>query len=400
MRPHSATSGSPGAGSLTNIEGRESAHDFAAFGGAWRGRRVLVTGHTGFKGSWLAVWLQALGARVTGFALAPQGSTDLFERLGLARSIDHRLGDVRDARLVEGLVREIAPDAIVHLAAQSLVRPSYADPLDTFATNTLGTANLLEALRKSARPCTVIVVSSDKCYEPAARAHVESDPLGGHDPYSASKAAAEIVAQSYRRSFFAPERFGEHRVALATARAGNVIGGGDVAAERLVPDILRALDEERAVVLRNPRSIRPWQHVLDALSGYLWLGARMLNEGAEGLAEAWNFGPEPGNELAVEELVRHVHAASGCGRFEIERGRDRPHETAELALDCGKARERLRWRPTWDIRAAVEATVEWHTSARGAQEPAVLELCRTQIGRITADARQRSIRWAQETAAT
>lgn len=355
---------------------------------------MLVTGHTGFKGSWIALWLQSLGAEVTGFALAPHGGTDLFERLGLARTLDHRIGDLRDARLVENLVKEVAPDAILHLAAQSLVRLSYSDPLGTFATNTLGTANLLEAVRRSGRPCSVIVVTSDKCYEPAAHAHKETDPIGGHDPYSASKGAAEIVAQSYRRSFFAPDRFTEHRVALATARAGNVIGGGDLALDRLVPDILRALDEDRAVVLRSPRAIRPWQHVLDGLSGYLWLGARMMREGATGLAEAWNFGPNPGDAISVEELVKHVLAASGRGRYEIQGSDQRLHESAELALDCSKAHEKLGWRPTWDVHTAVEATVAWHARARASDERTVIDLCRAQITRIAADARQRSVPWA------
>jgi len=339
-----------------------------SFAGTYDDAPVLVTGHTGFKGAWLAAWLLELGARVTGLALPPEDDPNLFETLRLAGRLDHRLGDVRDADLMNRLVAELRPVVIFHLAAQSLVRRSYAEPSETFATNVQGTVNLLEAVRRAACPATVVVVTSDKCYEnreedlePSSSGHAEGDRLGGNDPYSASKVAAEIVVAAYRRSFFDPARIDEHGVALASARAGNVIGGGDWAADRIVPDIMRALSRNEVVRVRNPGAIRPWQHVLDALSGYLWLAARLAG-GAGDLAGAWNFGPLDETSLTVEELVERVLARWGEGSWASDRDPAAPHETATLRLSCAKAVERLDWRPVWDVEAAVEKTVDWHRS--------------------------------------
>lgn len=343
------------------------------FGGAFRDRRVLVTGHTGFKGSWLGAWLGELGAETAGYALDPPTDPSLFEAIGLAGRMDHRIGDVRDAAALLAAVDEAQPDVIVHMAAQSLVRRSYCEPAETFATNVMGTVNLLEAVRRIGRPAVVIVVTSDKCYEPAAspRPHAEGDPLGGRDPYSASKGAAEVVAAAYRRSFFDPGCFGDHGVALATARSGNVIGGGDWAADRIVPDAVRALAAGAPVEVRNPDAVRPWQHVLDALGGYLWLAARMTAEsrgrppgtGPCGLDEAWNFGPVPGRTMNVRALVERLLAAWGEGSWRDCREPNAPHETPALELSIDKARDRLGWEPVWSLDDAIDATVAWYRAA-------------------------------------
>lgn len=340
----------------------------------FRHRRVLVTGHTGFKGGWLAAWLLDLGAEVTGVALAPATEPSLFDELRLARRLDDRRGDVRDP---ETLMREIGdakPEVIFHLAAQAIVRQGYAEPAPTFATNVMGTVHLLDAVRRLGRPCVVVVVTSDKCYEnlELRRPYREDDALGGHDPYSASKGAAEIVAASYRRSFFPPERFDAHRVSVATARAGNVIGGGDWSRDRIVPDIVKALLSGQPARVRNPAAVRPWQHVLDALSGYLWLGARMLSEGASGPAGAWNFGPDPGDAIPVSELTERVIVAWGSGSWIDAREPDAVHEAGYLSLDATKARKRLSWMPTWRVGEAIDATVAWYKAAsRGAALDAV-----------------------------
>lgn len=361
---------------------------------AFRGRRVLVTGHTGFKGSWLAEWLLGLGAEVTGLALAPATDPSLFEDLDLARRLGDRRGDVRVFDTVEREVASASPEVIFHLAAQAIVREGYAEPLPTFATNVMGTVHLLEAVRRLKRPCTVVLVTSDKCYEDRGlrRPYREDDPLGGHDPYSASKGAAEIVAASYRRSFFPPERFVEHGVSVATVRAGNVIGGGDWSRDRVLSDIIRSLAAERPVRLRNPGAVRPWQHVLDALSGYLWLGARMLEDGAAELAGAWNFGPYPGDAIPVSELTDRALLAWGSGSWIDAREPDAPHEAGYLSLDAAKAAERLGWRPTWRVGEAIDATVAWYKAA--ARNADLDQFTREQIAGFTAQAKASGLRWA------
>jgi CDP-glucose 4,6-dehydratase len=361
---------------------------------AFRERRVFVTGHTGFKGAWLSEWLLALGAKVTGLALPPATTPSLFDELGLAQRLVDLRGDVRS---LETLRREIAahrPEVIFHLAAQAIVRAGYAEPEPTFATNVMGTVNLLEAVRVAKRPCVVVVVTSDKCYEDHGhrRPYREGDPLGGYDPYSASKGAAELVAASYRRSFFPPETVGGHGVALATVRAGNVIGGGDWSADRVVSDIARSLAAGAPVRLRNPSAIRPWQHVLDALSGYLWLAASMLEPGGSELAGAWNFGPDPGDAIPVSALTERALLAWGSGSWVDASDPAAPHEAGFLSLDATKAVERLGWRPTWRVGEAIDATVAWYKAVgRGAAPP---ELTREQIDSFTAHARASGIRWA------
>jgi CDP-glucose 4,6-dehydratase len=338
---------------------------------AYRGKRVLVTGHTGFKGSWLVSWLHDLGAEVTGYALPPDTKPALFEVLGLSNACRSHDGDIRDLDKIRTLIQSVAPHYLFHLAAQPLVRRSHAEPLETFDVNVRGTATVLEALRRSALPCVVVVVSSDKCYENCEWVHGyrEDDKLGGHDPYAASKAATEIVAISYRRSFFPPSAIERHGVALATARAGNVIGGGDWATDRIIPDAMRALSQGRPIRVRNPRSIRPWQHVLEPLSGYLTLGSKLTTGTPEERAlfcDAWNFGPLALSNRPVADLVEHVVAQWGEGAWIDESDPTAPHESSLLALSIDKAIARLGWLPRWSFANGVEKAVSWYRAYYGA----------------------------------
>jgi CDP-glucose 4,6-dehydratase len=346
----------------------------------WAGRNVLVTGHTGFKGSWLSLWLEALGARVTGLALPPDTQPSLFEDASVGRGMDSRLVDVRDAAAVDRLVTEVRPEIVFHLAAQPLVRRSYAEPVLTYATNVMGVVHLLDALRRAGSARAVVVVTTDKCYENRERPepYDESEPLGGHDPYSSSKAAAELVAASFRQSYFPAARFDEHRTALATARAGNVIGGGDWSQDRLVPDILRAFMAGRRVAIRNPDAVRPWQHVLESVAGYILLAEALL-EGGPRDAEAFNFGPAEADALPVGEIVRLAAAAWDqpgglrAAGWDLDEA-PRPHEAGLLRLDSSKARQRLGWRPRLSIQEAIRWTVAWHAAAARGEDPRALVL--------------------------
>jgi CDP-glucose 4,6-dehydratase len=319
----------------------------------WRGLRVLVTGHTGFKGAWLCEWLLAAGASVGGLSLPPD-SESLFGDLGLGQRMSSVFIDIRDAEATRKSVADFAPDIVFHLAAQAFVRPSYADPAATFATNVLGTAYVIEAAQcASAR--AIVCVTSDKCYENPenGQAFVESDPMGGHDPYSASKGAAEIVAASYRRAILAPA--GGPR--LATARAGNVIGGGDRSADRLVPDLVRAYQTGEAPVLRNPDAVRPWQHVLEPLRGYLRLGLGLLD--GEDVASGWNFGPARESEVTVGEIARRFADAWGRGALQPVLKSSSLAEAHVLRLDSGKAAAQLGWRPLLPVDEALAMTAAW-----------------------------------------
>lgn len=354
---------------------------------AYRGRRVLVTGHTGFKGAWLTLWLAELGADVTGFALAAEAGS-LHAMLGLDDICRSMEGDIRDEDAVARMVRDSRAEIVIHLAAQSLVRRSYREPLATFAVNALGTANLLEAIRRDASPRALVAVTSDKSYEPrkTSGGHREGDPLGGSDPYSASKGAAEIIVASYRRSFFPPEELEGHGIAIASARAGNVIGGGDWAADRIVPDTIRALMRETEVPVRSPNAVRPWQHVLEPLGGYLLLGAR-LSGGADRAryVGAWNFGPPEADVRSVAELVDEVVRAWGTGSWAAVTEPGAPAETAALLLNTEKARRELRWTARWDLPRTVSATVDWYRAQhQGADANALADLCRRQIAEYLA----------------
>lgn len=334
----------------------------------WKGRRVLLTGHTGFKGSWLALWLQHLGAEVTGLSLEPPTAPSLFEVATVAHGMRSLRGDIRDQAAVEGAVSQAVPEVLLHLAAQALVRPSYQDPLGTYTTNVIGTLNVLLAARQAPNLRSILIVTTDKCYENREwqRGYSEQDPMGGHDPYSSSKGCAELLTASMRSSYFPAARHPQHGIAVASARAGNVIGGGDWAVDRLVPDILRGIQSTGVATLRNPSAVRPWQHVLDPLAGYLTLAERLHDEGPS-VGEAWNFGPDDADAWSVRQVADRVVAAWGDGASVQEAGGGGPHEAHWLKLDAAKARRRLGWRPRWNVGQAIDRTVAWaRAHARGA----------------------------------
>ena len=354
--------------------------------GIYRGKRVLVTGHTGFKGAWLCEWLLGLGAEVCGLAL-PALKPSLFFSLELERRMKHAIQDIRNAHELEHALREFQPEIIFHLAAQALVRVSYREPVPTFATNVIGTTNLLEAVRTAKLACTIVVVTSDKCYANDGAAHggsshsfKETDPLGGHDPYSASKAAAEIVTAAYRGSYFVHGT----EVALASARAGNVVGGGDWAEDRIVPDCLRALTAGRPIPVRNPAFTRPWQHVLEPLGGYLLLGAKLEQarqtkspEEIARYAQAFNFGPNPDANRSVRDLVEEVlrHWPGGWEQVQQEK---HLQEAPLLSLAIDKARAELGWEPRWDFAETVERTIAWYRAQHGG-DASMIEFTQGQI---------------------
>ena len=326
----------------------------------WRGKRVLVTGHTGFKGSWLALWLNNLSAEVIGYALAPPTQPNLFSLANVSNGIHSIDGDILNLAHVRGVIREHQPEIVFHLAAQSLVRQSYRDPIGTIATNVMGTANLLEAVRDVPSVKSIVVVTTDKCYknQEQQNAFRESDPLGGDDPYSCSKAAAEFVTEAYRRSFFAGGKQ-VTVVGVATARAGNVIGGGDWAADRLVPDVVRSFGDDKELLIRNAGSVRPWQHVLDPLSGYLLLAEKLFYDGAR-YGQSWNFGPAKAEAQPVSAVLDLFGQMWGP---EVKWRRDeniQPHEQYYLSLDSTKATSQLGWERKWDLKQAMAATVRWY----------------------------------------
>lgn len=323
----------------------------------WRGRRVFLTGHTGFKGSWLSLWLQAMGAQLTGFALAPPTTPALFAEARVGVGMSSKIGDLRDFEAVRIAFEAARPEIVIHMAAQPLVRYSYQAPLETYAINVMGTVHLLEAVRQIGGVRAMVNVTTDKCYENRewVWGYREDEAMGGHDPYSSSKGCAELVTSAYRRSFFSA-----NGVALASARAGNVIGGGDWAMNRLIPDILRAFEMGKPVIIRNPHSTRPWQHVLEPLSGYLILAERLYTEGHV-VAEGWNFGPCDEDTKPVSWIVDRMIAAWGRGAaWESDGTTCQPHEANMLKLDISKARSRLDWQPRWDIGEALLRSVRWH----------------------------------------
>lgn len=332
----------------------------------FKGRRVLVTGSTGFKGSWLCTWLLHLGAEVSGFALAPKPDAPLFDQLKLRQRIDQHDGDIRDEAAVKAMLAKTKPDVVFHLAAQPLVRYSYAEPKETFDTNVAGAVNLLEAIRHNRDVQALVFVTSDKAYRNKewVWGYRENDELGGHDPYSASKAAAEIVFAGYQDSYF------RHRdgFAAASVRAGNVIGGGDMSLDRIVPDCIRAFQNGDEIVLRNPHSTRPWQHVLEPLSGYMAVAAGLLTD-PEDIQGAWNFGPDAENVRTVEELTRTAVKVWGKGGLRIERDVNQPHEANLLMLNSDKAKSKLGWRVHWDFEAAVTQTVSWYKRVHDGEDP-------------------------------
>lgn len=338
----------------------------------WRGKRVLLTGQTGFKGSWLALWLHRLGAQVTGIALPPCTEPSLYQVARIGRLIDSRHGDIRDAATLKQLVQAAQPEIVFHLAAQALVRPSYADPLETFSTNVMGTANLLDALRSAPSARVAVMVTTDKVYRNNEWPYPyrENDALGGHDPYSASKAASELVVASYRDSFLKAQG-----LSVATARAGNVIGGGDWSADRLLPDAVRAWRDDGELHIRRPQSVRPWQHVLEPLTGYLALARALWDTPA--LADAYNFGPETTEAASVRAVVDLAQAAYGRGRIRYAQQLEGPHEAGLLTLDISKARTALRVGPRWPLTQAVGRSMDWYRRYDAGED--ALALCHADI---------------------
>ncbi len=338
------------------------------FNDFYQNKRVLVTGHTGFKGSWLSLWLHELGANVTGFALPPSTNPSHFNLISLDNLVGHFEGDIRDLETIKHVFDIAKPELIFHLAAQALVRDSYNDPKTTFDTNIGGTVNVLEAIRQCPSVKAVVVITSDKCYDNRewVWGYRENDPLGGHDPYSASKGAAEIVAAAYQRSYFDKNGQGPH-LGLATARAGNVIGGGDWAKDRIIPDCIRALTTDQPIIIRNPQATRPWQHVLDPLAGYLLLAARLL-ENPDKYSGAWNFGPQTYDQTTVRELAERLITTWGSGTIQSPPAKKAPHEAHLLHLSIDKAIFDLKWQPVLDSSSAINWTVDWYKSWHHSQE--------------------------------
>lgn len=340
----------------------------------WKGKKVFLTGHTGFKGSWLSLWLQSMGAVVKGYSLAPPTTPSLFIVAEVAKNMESQIGDIRDLELLKQSMLDFNPDILIHMAAQPLVRLSYVEPVDTYTTNVIGTVNVLEAARSCPNLKAIVSVTTDKCYENKewAWGYRENEPMGGHDPYSSSKGCAELVSSAYRNSFFNTK----DTAALATARAGNVIGGGDWADDRLIPDILKAFENSKSVVVRNPLSTRPWQHVLEPLSGYLVLAEHLYQYGQE-YAEAWNFGPKEEDCKPVNWILDKMVATWGAGAgWELDKN-SHPHEAGFLKLDCSKAALKLHWHPRWNLEHTLGLIVNWHQDWRAGKN--INEKCLQEI---------------------
>lgn len=322
----------------------------------WQRKRVLMTGHTGFKGSWLSLWLQSMGAELRGIALTPPTTPALFDVACVAQGMDHRVADIRDYETIRSLVTEFKPEILIHMAAQPLVRLSYRQPIETYATNVMGTVHVLEAARHAGSVRAIVNITTDKCYDNKewAWGYREDEAMGGHDPYSSSKGCAELVSSAYRKSFLA-----EAGIAMATARAGNVIGGGDWAQDRLVPDTLLALEKGQPVQIRNPHATRPWQHALEPLSGYLLLAEKLHQQG-QAFAEGWNFGPRDEDTRPVQWIVERLCQAWGKGASWQQQPGNHPHEANYLKLDISKAKQRLNWTPRWSLEQALEHITDWH----------------------------------------
>lgn len=336
----------------------------------WQGKRVFLTGHTGFKGSWLSLWLQLLGAKVTGFALPPPTNPNLFNVAKVVDGMDSIIGDIRDIEVLKKAMQRSEPEIVIHMAAQPLVRYSYHSPVETYSTNLMGSVNLLQAILNNKGIKAVINITSDKCYENHEWiwSYRENDVLGGYDPYSNSKACAELVTAAYRSSFFNPANYEKHGVAIATARAGNVIGGGDWAPDRLIPDFIRAIYSGKTFVARNPNAIRPWQHVLEPLKGYLTLAEKLYSKGAY-FGEAWNFGPNNSDAKSVEWIIHQLSENfDNSVSYDVDISSADFHEANFLKLDCSKARAKLGWKPSWDVSEAIRRVCLWHNAHLRSQD--------------------------------
>lgn len=347
------------------------------FNNVYKNKTVLVTGHTGFKGSWLSIWLRELGANVIGYALDPYTEKDNFILAKLENKITDIRGDIRDKEHLEKVFEQYKPDFVFHLAAQPLVRLSYDQPVETYEVNVMGTINVMECIRKTPETRIGIMITTDKCYENKEQiwGYRENEAFGGYDPYSSSKGAAEIAISSWRNSFFNPKDYEKHKKSIASVRAGNVIGGGDWSLDRIIPDCIRALEKGEAIRIRNPKAIRPWEHVLEPLSGYLLLGQKIYEEPSK-YCEGWNFGPSLDSIVPVWEIGEKIIKYYGSGELEDKSKKDELHEAKLLALDITKARFNLGWKPRWDIDKAIEKTVEWYKKYSNED---IYELCIKQI---------------------
>lgn len=344
----------------------------------WQGKRVFLTGHTGFKGSWLSLWLADMGAVVKGYALTPPTNPCLFEEAKVGELIESEISDIRDLLKITNSMQSFNPDILIHMAAQPLVRLSYSEPLQTYETNVMGTAKVLEAAKGCKNLKAIVNVTTDKCYENKewVWGYREDEPMGGHDPYSSSKGCAELVSSAYRRSFLQ-----ELGIGLATARAGNVIGGGDWADDRLIPDILKAFQNNQPVVVRNPKSTRPWQHVLEPLSGYLVLAQKLYNAPKE-FAEGWNFGPKEDDAKPVDWILNHLVAQWPNASWQLDSG-NHPHEAGYLKLDTSKAKARLSWQPTWALDNTLARIIRWHQA--WLNKEVMQPICLTEINEYMGD---------------
>ena len=344
----------------------------------WKGKKVFITGHTGFKGSWLCLWLHSMGANVTGYAFDPPTEPSLFKLCRIDELVDSVVADIRDGERLNEEMADASPEIVIHMAAQPLVRDSYKNPVETYAINVMGTINLFEAVRVCKSVKAVINVTTDKCYENRewVWAYGENEPLGGYDPYSSSKACSELVTSAYRNSFFNPSDYTNHGIAIASARAGNVIGGGDWAVDRLMPDCVKALLNGEKIIIRNPNAVRPWQHVLEPLSGYLLLSQKLFEEGAH-FAQGWNFGPNGDDAKPVKWLVERICSKwEGNVSYEVD-NRAHPHETHYLRLDCSKAKAELGWHPKWNLKKAIDSIIDWTQDYRDNKD--LREVCIKQI---------------------
>lgn len=362
------------------------------FNNIYQNKKILITGHTGFKGSWLALWLSQMGAKVTGYSLQPYTTPNHFNLLKL--DINSVIGDVCDTNNLKKVLKEQQPEAIFHLAAQAIVRQSYREPLETFISNVIGTVNVLEAARSSGTVRAIVNVTSDKCYENREWpwGYREIDNIGGYDPYSASKGCSEIITGCWRNSFFNPKDYEiKHQTLLASARAGNVIGGGDWAPDRLIPDIMRAVSQSKKVTIRNPRATRPWQYVLEPLSGYLFLGQKLL-EGRKEFADSWNFGPSETENLSVCEIVQDVKRIWPKIEYEIHSDPNQPHEAGLLRLDCSKALIKLNWAPVWSGHDSIKKTIQWYRAFYESQKIISIEHLHCYLK----DAQNKHLAWTEE----
>lgn len=328
----------------------------------WRNKRVFLTGHTGFKGGWLSLWLSSMGAKVTGYALEPNTKPNFYDVAGVEAILEKSfIGDIRDLKKLKKIMIDAEPEIVIHMAAQPLVRFSYANPVETYTTNVMGTVNVLESIRALSSVCAAVIVTTDKCYENQERAvgYREDEPMGGYDPYSSSKGCAELVTSAYRQSYFSSQKFDQHLVAVASARAGNVIGGGDWSEDRLIPDAIKAFEAGEALIIRNPLATRPWQHVLEPLSGYLVLAQALYQEGAK-YDGAWNFGPRDEDARSVKEVVNLLIDRWASPVSWQQNQSEQPHEAHSLKLDCSKAQQLLHWIPKWSLEQAIDKITQWH----------------------------------------